>query len=220
MALGCGTTDPPRQSTPLLKSTSTGGGRVDMAIDIEGPKPIPRDKLTVLWPPFSELSELQLRAISSVVNVTPSPCIGCGALPIAHCIDRKTVGLCPAMDKLLKRAIRMVKAGHDPGQIKAALNYPDSWVSGLGEGTPVKLHLYRDADGPFRAETAATIKALTAQFGVEVALTIREADVVPDPSLGVRSRPTWFINGHRFRGAQTSGTLARYIALDLLDETP
>jgi hypothetical protein len=191
-----------------------------MAIDNEGPKPISIARLSAFWPALSTLKPRQQRAVTGAVNLTPSPCGSCGDLPIAHCIEREMLGSCTAVDKLLKRAIRMVKAGRDGGQIKAALNYPDIWVPGLGEGTPVQLHLYRDAEGPFHVETSANLEALSAQFGDQIALTIREADVVPDPSIGVRSRPTWFINGHRFRGAQTSVTLARFIAFELLDAAP
>jgi hypothetical protein len=191
-----------------------------MVIDMEGPKPISIDRLMEVWPPIAGLSDTQKRMVSGVVNVTPSPCGGCGDLPIAHCIDRKMFDSCPVMEKLLKRAVRMVRAGRDAGQIRAAINYPDLWVAGLGEGTPVQLHLYRNAEGPFQTETSATLEALSTQFGHQLNVTIREADIVPEPSIGVRSRPTWFINGHRFRGAQTSTTLARFIAFELLDAVP
>jgi hypothetical protein len=36
-------------------------------------------------------------------------------------------------------------------------------------------------------------------------------------ALGVRSSPTWFINGYRLRGLQSKGSIQRIISLELLD---
>ena len=52
----------------------------------------------------------------------------------------------------------------------------------------------------------------------KVTLEIFGADVAAPDKLEVRSRPTWFINGHRFRGAQSTTILKRFIEFELADE--
>ena len=95
--------------------------------------------------------------------------------------------------------------------IKVSVNYPDFWVEGLGSGSPVEVHLFRDTAGRFESETAAVENGLRSIFGERLKWTIREATEVVDPKLGVRSYPTWFVNGHRFRGVQSVNGLARFV---------
>ncbi len=214
--IGCERAADPPQSRHL-ESSGGGGGRVDMSIDLEGPKPIALTKLRKLWPALDVLDDAQQRTASTAVNITPSPCIECGSLPIAHCLASGKSADCAALSKLLARTIRLTVEGRPSGQIKASINYPDLWIPGLGEGTPVQIHLFRDRNGPFSKETKATLGGLNLRFGTEIAVTISEAEIVPAPGLGVRARPTWFINGHRFRGAQSENTLARFVAFELMD---
>jgi hypothetical protein len=115
------------------------------------------------------------------------------------------------LDTLFERAFGMAKDGANADAIKVAVNYPDFWVEGLGSGVPVNIHLYRDQGGRFAAQTQGVEQGLKKIFNEKLLWTIHEADQVADPALGVRAYPTWFINGHRFRGVQSVNSLARFV---------
>ena len=55
------------------------------------------------------------------------------------------------------------------------------------------------------------------KFGDKVRWEVFGKDIEAPERLAVRSRPTWFVNGHRFRGAQSERILARFIALEFMD---
>ena len=124
------------------------------------------------------------------------------------------------VNKIAARARRLAEQGMPTDELKVALNYPDLWFADMGEGTPVTVHLYRDEDGPFAKDTRGTQQVLSERFGVRLVWTVHNAGSTPAEELGVRSRPTWFINGHRFRGSQSAQTLGRFINFELLDGAP
>ena len=68
--------------------------------------------------------------------------------------------------------------------------------------------------------TEGILSDLKRKFPEGVAFVVFDEEQPTPEALGVRSRPTWFINGHRFRGAQTAGLLARFIALEVQDQSP
>ena len=214
--LGCSETATRPESRPIA-TRAGGGGQVEMAVDPEGPRPIARPRLVELWPSLGSLSEPQLQNFSSAVNIMPSPCGECSGLPIAHCLERGNEASKPVLSKLFKRAETLAQLDRPAAQIKAAINYPDTWFDGLGTGTPVHVVLYRDSEGAFASSTSETLEVLQKEFGDSARWSIHDRDVVAPEHIGVRSRPTWFINGHRFRGAQSSRILSRYIGFEILD---
>jgi len=206
------------ESTPVADLEPTrAGSLVDMKIDLEGPKPISRERLKALWPQLAALTDTQLMNVSNAVNSVPAPCGDCNELPIAHCADRKGVGSCAVVSKLIERAIRNSVSGQSRPEVKASINYPDLWGPYEEKEGLVSVVLYRHLGGPATEQVNATLEALRPEFAQNAELTIHGNDVEPSPELGVRSRPTWFINGHRFRGTQSAETLARFIRLEVLD---
>ena len=218
LAMGCFEATERPQSKPVTTPSVSVAGQVDLTLNFEGPQPVSRDRLRQLWPEFISLDETQLRAMSSVLNTVPTPCSSCGDLPFAHCVDRRATNNCGAIRKLVGRAERMAIAGDPVADIKAAINYPDTWHSEANLVTAPNVDIYRDKAGPFNEATQASIDELRTRYGPS--LEVREYDITTDPSasLGVRSRPTWFINGHRFRGAQSLNALTRFIDLELADQ--
>lgn len=188
-----------------------------MPVDPEGPKPVDRARLVEMIPAAGSLSTDQIKRFSSAVNIIPTPCEACGTLPIAHCVERGHLSSCAVLEKLLRRAIVLAQDDQPTGHIKAAINYPDLWFAEQGEGIPPRVTIYRDADGPMQDRVAATLQALNEEFGDQIDLRVYDTDVAPPADLGVRSRPTWFVNGHRFRGAQSARVLSRFIKFEILD---
>ena len=56
-------------------------------------------------------------------------------------------------------------------------------------------------------------------FGADVEVVTHDDLDEESDRLGVRSRPTWFVNGHRFRGVQSVDGLARFVSYELADES-
>jgi len=212
----CSSDEPQPQSRSIQKSSQTGGGRVEMNIDAEGPKPIGLIALKDRFPAWQNMDVGTLTAAAAAVNLVPGPCSECDGLPLAHCATAKPTE-CTVIDKIAARAQRLAEQGMPSDELKVALNYPDLWFPEMGDGIPVNVHLYRDEEGAFSAETRDAQDILSERFGARLAWTVHNADSVPLESIGVRSRPTWFINGHRFRGAQNARTLGRFINFELLD---
>ena len=157
-----------------------------------------------------------LTAAAAGLNLVPGPCPECEGLPVAHCATQQP-DVCPVVGKIAERAKRLAEQGMPAKELKVAINYPDLWFPDMGEGTPVNINLYRDEDGAFAVETRDAQRILSERFGPRLVWTVHSADAVAPEPIGVRSRPTWFINGHRFRGAQTARTLGRFINFELLD---
>ena len=217
---GCDQTAERPQSNPVSSSNKTAGGTVDMAIDLEGPKPVGTAELKTLFPQLSALTTAQVQLVAGVINIVPSPCEPCGDIPLAHCAQAGNITTCGALNKLVSRAVFLTTAGQQAGHVKASVNYPDLWFDDMGSGSPVQVIVYQDAQGGFAKETAEAVSALQGNFGDKIAVTLHDADVAAPAPLGVRSRPTFFINGHRFRGAQTPKTLGRFVAFELMEATP
>ena len=196
----------------------TFGGEADIPINLDGPLPISRDQLKVLWPEIRALDEIEIQEVSRALNTIPGPCESCGNLPIAHCVAKGQDKNCAVIDKLVKRTLKLVCQKQPIKTVKNSINYPDIWFDFPSRGVPVEVRLYRDTEGSFHQETNQVLTELQAQFGHRVLFTIFEKDDLADDRLGVRSRPTWFINGHRFRGVQSPGTLGRYISLEETDQ--
>ena len=213
---GCSDKTSRPESQPVSTSGG-GGGQIEMAVDPEGPKPIERRRLIELRPALGSLTEEQLKRFSSAVNIMPSPCGQCDGLPLAHCVERDKGTDCTVHEKLLERATTLAALDRPIAQIKASINYPDTWFSNMGEGTPVQVTLYRDERGAFQPQTLQTMTALKDEFGDQIQWVVYDAKTQAPDHLGVRARPTWFINGHRFRGSQSARILSRYIAFEVLD---
>ena len=224
LVFGCNTQSPnqqqaaePPQSRPL-SSSSGGGEQVEVTVYPDGRDPISRARLREIWPPLNTLSEDAVRRVAEAVNLIPSPCADCGSIPVAHCFEKGSAEACPVLNKLFERATRLANAGETQKVVKESINYPDVWFDGMGEGTPPKITLYRDESGPFSVKATEAVEDIRTHFGDKVTLEIFGADVAAPDKLEVRSRPTWFINGHRFRGAQSTTILKRFIEFELADE--
>jgi hypothetical protein len=192
---------------------------VEIKLDGDGPKPIGLAALKERFPTWKGMADGPLAAAAAGLNLVPGPCPECEGLPLAHCATQQP-DVCPVVEKIAERAKRLAEQGMPSEELKVAINYPDLWFPDMGEGTPVKIQLYRDEDGAFAVETRDAERLLVERFGAQLVWTVHDADAVAPEPIGVRSRPTWFINGHRFRGAQTPRTLGRFINFELLDGAP
>lgn len=219
VALAACSRELPPQSRSIQKSQSTAGGRVDMNLDADGPRPIGLTALKERFPAWNDMQEGPLKAAAAAVNLVPGPCAECDDLPLAHCATQQPLR-CEVVEKIARRAQRLAEKGMPSEELKVAINYPDFWFAGMGEGTPVHIHLYRDENGAFSAETSEAQQLLSKRYGAGLTWTVHNADATSAENLGVRSRPTWFINGHRFRGAQTARTLGRFVNFEILDGSP
>ena len=216
LALVACSVEAPPESKSIQKSKQPATGRIEMSLDADGPKPIGLAALKTRFPTWRDMAEGPLEAAAAAMNLVPGPCSECDGLPLAHCATQQP-NKCPVVEKIAQRARSLAEQGMPSEELKVAINYPDLWFPDLGEGLPVTIHLYRDEEGPFAEETRDTQRLLSERFGPRLVWTVHNADSNPPTSLGVRSRPTWFINGHRFRGAQTARTLGRFINFELLD---
>jgi hypothetical protein len=115
--------------------------------------------------------------------------------------------------------MRLAKQDASVDTVKVAVNYPDFWIDGIGEGQAVQIHLFDDADGRFHAETKRVEEGLQNIFGQAIEWTIHGREDVSAAPWGVRSYPTWFINGHRFRGVQSVNSLARFVSHEVADKS-
>ena|GEM_PF-2692760 len=215
-AVGCTQDNKQPESTPIATKAG-GGGQIEMKVNPEGPKPVSRARLIELRPSLSELADDKVKLIAEAVNILPSPCAQCGSLPLAHCLERVGASECSVLSKLFDRAAHLANTGRSTREVKESINYPDVWFPGMGEGKPPRITVYQDESGPFNDKTMETIEALKAEFGDEVSWDIHGGSVVAPDNLEVRGRPTWFVNGHRFRGSQSLRIIRRYIALELSD---
>lgn len=205
--------EPIPESTPLLRSEK-GGGKVEMKVGPEGLKPVPIQTLIGFVPRLGEKRKDVQQAAVAAMNLVPGPCASCDGTPLAHCLINPA-SQCTVASTLAQRAVALADKGVEGGDLKAALNYPDHWFPDLGSGVPVKVILWRDSAGPFGSETETIRSELADRYGAQVNWVVNDADTSAPEHLDVRARPTWFINGHRFRGMQSAQTLDRFIGYEL-----
>ena len=181
------------------------------------PQPVSTAALNKRWPELESLSVDQQRVFSSTFNLLPAPCKGCDGMTIAKCVTAKNVQICDGLARIVRRTLDGIQIERSPSEIKLRANYPDLWfnISRNLKGTHV--HLYRDANGLFSQETESIRVELAKRFKDQIEWTIHEAEE-DGQQFGVRSRPTWFINGFRFRGLQSADSLGRFIGYELEDQ--
>jgi hypothetical protein len=207
------------QSTPVQSKEEAASeeGSAVLPVPIAGPKPVSLAKLQGRWPQIQSLTVEQNRLFSATFNLLPAPCEQCDGKTLAECGTTTESLSCSGMERIARRTIEGIRAGWAGDRIRLHANYPDLWFEGLEGADGVDLHLYRDADGLFADETEAVRKGLVDNFGTALTWTLHEANEDAPDSLGVRSRPTWFINGFRFRGVQSVNTLTRFIGYEIED---
>jgi len=187
---------------------------VDMAVGGNSLKPVPPDRIVQRFQSLRlESKETQL-AVVSALNLVAGPCEICDEKPLAHCAVEHGHA-CIVVDRLVDRAIGLAKSGMPVDQLKVAINYPDIWFPGMGEGVPVHMHLFTSDDTPFVEDIVQIQTEISDRFGDEVTWTVHRNDAQRQADLGVRAVPTWFVNGHRFRGLQSARTLGRFVAYEL-----
>ena len=216
LMLGCTQEKEAPQSQSLSAST-VGGETVQMTVYPDGRDPIGRDRLREIWPQLNTLSEDGVKLFAEAVNMMPSPCAGCGSIPIAHCYEQGQAESCPVLNKLFNRATKLASQGSPLRAVKESINYPDVWFDGMGEGKPSQGHRLSRRRWAFSAKTSEDLEDIRKQFGDSILLEVLGSDVDAPARLEVRSRPTWFINGHRFRGSQSTPILKRFIEYELSD---
>jgi hypothetical protein len=211
LASGCDRSDT-RQSQPVKGSGSTTPRRIDVPIRADGPRPVGLAGILERWPAFGALDLKKQQVVAGALNLVPAPCDACEFRTIAHCATAEPAIECGVLDALFERALRMANQDASVDTVKVAVNYPDFWIAGIGEGLPVQIHLFDDTDGRFHAETKRVKQGLQDIFGQAIEWTVHGTEDVSAASWGVRSYPTWFINGHRFRGVQSVNGLARFVS--------
>lgn len=185
-----------------------------MAVGENALKPIPPKRLVQRFARLRSESETTQRAVATALNLVAGPCEICEEKPLAHCaVDHGDA--CGVADRLVDRAVVLANSGMPADQLKVALNYPDNWYPGMGEGIPVKIQLFTDTSTPFSEEIDRIQSALNERFRNDISWTVHRTGDSRAKDLGVRAAPTWFINGHRFRGLQSARTLGRFVAYEL-----
>ena len=218
-AIGCGQGNPQTtpQSSPITRTTG-GGGTVQMDVGADGSRPVGIDALVARFPVLLAAGTNTRKEVTTAMNVVPGPCGVCDGASLAQCAVSHPTD-CDVADTIAKRAVVLADAGMIADRLKVALNYPDQWFPRLGNGVPVNVTLFTDPSCPFRTETEAIREELVQRFGDKIRWTIQSAATEPpEPRLGVRSTPTWFVNGHRFRGLQSARSLGRFIGFELITE--
>ena len=85
---------------------------------------------------------------------------------------------------------------------------------------PVIMEVWTRADSPFLDVTEATLDQLatsTEYPQVELVRRDLDGDAVVADQRGARSVPTYFVNGHRLRGAQSASAILRLVRMELAD---
>lgn len=216
---GCGGDTNPEspQSKPVTEATSTLKDSISVPMGNNAEKPTSVVALKQRLPRLEELKDSEMQAVVASLNLVPSPCSMCQGRTAAHCLVDLGWTECRVLGKLADRAIRLAKEGQGVEQIKIAVNYPDQWFPGMGEGTPVQIHLYRDLEGSFARQTEEIRTRVVEIFGEQVEIVTHDDPEEPVGHLDIRSRPTWFVNGHRFRGVQSVNGIARFVSYELTD---
>ncbi len=203
------------QSQPVKQENPTSKRRIEVPIQPEGPKPVSIASIGARWPAFRSLSTPEQQSVAGALNLVPAPCEACEFRTIAHCATAEPAISCAVLDKLYIRAQKLAQEGASVDIVKVAVNYPDFWISGIGEGVPVQVHLFHDEEGRFRTQTEAVEKGLIEAFGKDIEWTKHPKTEPAPEEWDVRSYPTWFINGHRFRGVQSVNSLARFVSYEV-----
>ena len=215
--VACGEQERP-QSKPIADGRPDVPTISAMTVDANEPAPVGVEALSSRLFSVQELQLDQQRAVVGALNLVPAPCAVCDGKTMAECLVDVGIAQCLVLDKLTKRAVRMAKNGVSTDYIKVEINYPDLWLPRLGTGKPVTIHLYRANKGPFADDVNHIHTRLVEIFGADVQIFLHEDLDEEAARLGVRSRPTWFVNGHRFRGVQSVDGLARFVSYELADE--
>ena len=215
--LGCEEAPDQRQSRPVNAQRPATTSAITIPVGTEAQKPTSSKALRRRLPALDLLTQPQMQAVVAALNLVPSPCSMCDTKTAAHCLVDLGLTECGVLTKLSDRAIRLAKEGRDADHIKVAINYPDLWFSEMGRGVPVQIHLYRDLDGRFAVETEAIRAGVLDIFGDQIQIVTHDDLKENVGRLDVRSRPTWFVNGHRFRGLQSINSIARFVSRELDD---
>jgi hypothetical protein len=185
-------------------------------VTLGGPQPVSIAQLQQQWPSITELPIEQQQLFSATVNLVPAPCESCIGKTIGQCGTSVSTQSCEGMSRIVRRTIAGIQEQRTPSQIRLRANYPDLWVDVDESQAGTNVHLFRDLNGLFSDNTEAVRVGLEQMFAGQIRWSIHEADV-DGQQFGVRSRPTWFINGFRFRGVQSIGGLSRFIEYELED---
>lgn len=207
--------EPTPESTPLLRPDQ-GGGKVQMNVGPDGLKPIPVSRLQAIVPALSDRPTSVQQTVVAAINLVPGPCDSCDGAPLAHCLVNASAE-CSVALALVQRAMVLADSGKTGDEVKVAVNYPDLWFPDLGSGVPVTVTLWQDQSGPFGEMTETVRRDISARFGSKVNWSVYDTDIVAPAHLDVRARPTWFVNGHRFRGMQSAETIGRFIGFELIE---
>jgi len=108
-------------------------------------------------------------------------------------------------------------AGEDLALLCAAAT--DTWAC-LAEVARVRDAAEGEGRTPFSRSDLAAIKIDPPAADMEAARTAASERSALADSLGVRSTPTWFVDGHRLRGAQSVRAIGRLVELQRLDHGP
>ncbi|MGB0641081.1 MAG: hypothetical protein ACPGTU_17215 [Myxococcota bacterium] len=184
---------------------------------MEKPKPVSLAQLKQQWPALEALTIEQQQRFSSTVNLLPAPCEQCDGKTIAKCGTTVDVQTCDGLKRIVRRTIDGIQAEWSPVEIRQHANYPDLWFDISRNLSGTNVHLFRDVNGLFAQETETVRAELANRYTEQVQWTIHEAED-DGHEFGVRSRPTWFINGFRFRGVQSADTLGRFISYEIEDQ--
>ncbi len=184
-------------------------------------------ELSAIVPEFSALSDESGRAAALALADVSAPCAPCERplTMLSDCALKAPAG-CENLPRLLRRVARAAQTETNPERLRALVAYGDVWVSGAAPPEPkgrIPLELWLDPQSPLAPRVREQLAQLTE--GQPVDVTVRDPGAEPElaQERGVRSSPTWIINGYRLRGFQSNAALGMTLHRELAqiaEETP
>jgi hypothetical protein len=183
--------------------------------------------LLARWPALAALDEGPRQQVIGTLNVVPAPCTPCDGQSLGGCAIAPPPG-CEIVEGLVARVARLATEGAPPEVLRAAVSYADHWVPQAPRQPmwavgpkPVTLEVWTHPGSPFRDLVKETLAQLaTTPEHAQVQVVHRDLKAEPEVAArrGLRSAPTYFVNGHRLRGAQSAPTIMRLIRMELADQ--
>ena len=185
-------------------------------------------ELIARWPALAGLAEADQQAGVGTLNVVPAPCEPCAGKSFGLCAVSPPTG-CEILAPLVDRALRLQVGGAPLEVLRAAVSYADHWVPHTpaspmwtGADVPAMLEIWVDPKSPLMDVVEVTLAQVAASPEYAQLKVVRQdlsTQATLAASRGVRSVPTYFVNGHRLRGAQSSGAILRLVRMEIADHT-
>jgi len=213
---------------------------VSLKPQMGGEVKIPLRELKNLIPQAVRLTDIQKERLWSVLHLMVSPCESEDMQSVLFSLKEKK---CKGSNILLQRALRNINA--DDKVLLEETTVSDFWFADAQQGKEfVTVELWMDVNSPAEELIEKTLNKLHSA-NVRVCLRTQRYQIIDNKSLpyghklsdsmpvelkdakldscstaidaAVRSSPTWFVEGFRLRGLQSSTSIQRLISLSNQD---